>query len=109
MNPLRFVLFLVCCLLCVSPANAVDKPNVIIFYTDDQGTLDANCYGSTDLITPNIGSHDLYEGTTEVYLSNISDLEPEATNHADAQPEIVQRLTALHEEWAEDVFSVYGP
>ena len=27
-------------------------PNVIIFYTDDQGSLDANCYGSTDLITP---------------------------------------------------------
>jgi arylsulfatase A-like enzyme len=30
------------------------KPNVVILYTDDQGTLDANCYGSTDLITPNI-------------------------------------------------------
>jgi len=31
-----------------------EKPNVIIIYTDDQGTLDANCYGSDDLITPNI-------------------------------------------------------
>ncbi len=30
------------------------KPNVIIFFTDDQGTLDAGCYGSSDLITPNI-------------------------------------------------------
>jgi arylsulfatase A-like enzyme len=30
------------------------KPNVVIFYTDDQGTLDANCYGATDLYTPNI-------------------------------------------------------
>lgn len=30
------------------------RPNVIILITDDQGTLDANCYGSTDLITPNI-------------------------------------------------------
>ena len=30
------------------------KPNVIIFFTDDQGTLDAGCYGSGDLITPNI-------------------------------------------------------
>jgi len=30
------------------------KPNVVILFTDDQGTLDANCYGSTDLITPNI-------------------------------------------------------
>lgn len=31
-----------------------DRPNVIILFTDDQGTLDANCYGSNDLITPNI-------------------------------------------------------
>ncbi len=30
------------------------KPNLIIFYTDDQGTLDANCFGSTDLYTPTI-------------------------------------------------------
>lgn len=30
------------------------KPNVIIIYTDDQGTLDAGCYGATDLHTPNI-------------------------------------------------------
>ena len=28
------------------------KPNVVIFLTDDQGTLDANCYGSKDLYTP---------------------------------------------------------
>ena len=28
------------------------RPNVVIFLTDDQGTLDANCYGSTDLYTP---------------------------------------------------------
>ncbi len=30
------------------------KPNVIIIYTDDQGSVDANCYGAADLITPNI-------------------------------------------------------
>jgi arylsulfatase A-like enzyme len=30
------------------------KPNLVILFTDDQGTLDANCYGSKDLITPNI-------------------------------------------------------
>ncbi|MFT5126483.1 MAG: arylsulfatase A [Rhodothermales bacterium] len=30
------------------------RPNVVILFTDDQGTLDANCYGSTDLVTPNI-------------------------------------------------------
>jgi len=31
-----------------------DSPNIIIIYTDDQGTIDANCFGSTDLFTPNI-------------------------------------------------------
>ncbi len=30
------------------------KPNVVILFTDDQGTLDANCFGSKDLHTPNI-------------------------------------------------------
>ena len=32
------------------------KPNVVLILTDDQGTLDANCYGSTDLFTPAIDS-----------------------------------------------------
>lgn len=31
-----------------------EPPNVIIVYTDDQGSVDANCYGSKDLMTPNI-------------------------------------------------------
>ena len=35
-------------------AQKSDKPNVVIFLTDDQGTLDANCYGSEDLYTPNM-------------------------------------------------------
>ena len=30
------------------------KPNVVVFLTDDQGTLDAGCYGSDDLLTPTI-------------------------------------------------------
>jgi arylsulfatase A-like enzyme len=33
---------------------APKKPNVIIIYTDDQGSVDLNCYGSTDLQTPNL-------------------------------------------------------
>jgi arylsulfatase A-like enzyme len=38
-----------------SSGQAADRPpNVIIVYTDDQGSVDANCYGSTDLLTPNI-------------------------------------------------------
>jgi arylsulfatase A len=35
-------------------ATAAQKPNVVIIYTDDQGTVDANCCGSKDLITPHM-------------------------------------------------------
>lgn len=34
--------------------NSNSRPNVIIIYTDDQGTIDANCYGAKDLYTPNM-------------------------------------------------------
>jgi arylsulfatase A len=34
--------------------SATRQPNVVILFTDDQGTLDANCYGAMDLYTPNI-------------------------------------------------------
>ena len=45
------------CLLGLSAyAQKTDRPNVIIIYTDDQGTLDAGCYGASDLYTPNIDS-----------------------------------------------------
>ncbi|MGM0488508.1 MAG: sulfatase-like hydrolase/transferase [Planctomycetota bacterium] len=37
-----------------SAARAVQRPNVVLIYTDDQGTLDANCYGAEDLDTPHI-------------------------------------------------------
>ena len=30
------------------------KPNVIVILSDDQGTVDMNCYGSKDLYTPNM-------------------------------------------------------
>jgi len=30
----------------------VSRPNVVLVFTDDPGTLDANCYGSEDLYTP---------------------------------------------------------
>ncbi|MCF7668527.1 MAG: sulfatase-like hydrolase/transferase [Verrucomicrobia bacterium] len=32
------------------------KPNVVIIFTDDQGALDAGCYGAKDLVTPAIDS-----------------------------------------------------
>lgn len=34
--------------------NKMSKPNVIILFTDDQGTLDTNAYGSADLHTPHM-------------------------------------------------------
>ncbi|MCP4613280.1 MAG: sulfatase-like hydrolase/transferase [Planctomycetes bacterium] len=33
---------------------AARKPNVILIFTDDQGTIDVNCYGSKDLYTSNL-------------------------------------------------------
>ena len=42
--------------LCVGLASSLlqAKPNVVLFLTDDQGTLDAGCYGAPHLKTPNI-------------------------------------------------------
>jgi arylsulfatase A len=37
---------------CLQPKS--QKPNIVILFTDDQGTLDAGCYGANDLYTPNI-------------------------------------------------------
>jgi arylsulfatase A-like enzyme len=47
------ILFLVL-LMCSSLTHAQDKPNVIIIYTDDQGSVDLGSYGATDLVTPNM-------------------------------------------------------
>ncbi len=30
------------------------KPNVVLIFTDDQGTIDVNCFGSKDLSTPHL-------------------------------------------------------
>jgi|TARA_B100001964_G_scaffold226566_1_gene275597 arylsulfatase A-like enzyme len=37
-----------------APAVAIPKPNVVFILTDDQGSVDMNCYGATDLITPHM-------------------------------------------------------
>jgi arylsulfatase A len=50
---LRYSLVVTGLLATLAPS-AATPPNVLILFTDDQGTLDANCYGSTDLHTPNI-------------------------------------------------------
>lgn len=33
---------------------ATDRPNVLLIYADDQGSVDLNCYGATDLVTPHL-------------------------------------------------------
>jgi len=41
--------------LCLLPSAAKEPPpNVILIYTDDQGSVDVNCYGSKDIETPNM-------------------------------------------------------
>ncbi|MEQ8336209.1 MAG: sulfatase-like hydrolase/transferase [Cyclobacteriaceae bacterium] len=52
-NMLRFGLILGV-LFGVLLTHAADKPNVIIIYTDDQGTVDMNAFGAEDLVTPNM-------------------------------------------------------
>lgn len=37
-----------------SAAEEMRRPNVVILYTDDQGTLDVNSFGASDLRTPNM-------------------------------------------------------
>lgn len=38
----------------VGQESDAERPNVIIIYTDDQGSVDANVYGASDLVTPAI-------------------------------------------------------
>lgn len=40
----------------VTAPRAQAKPNVIVIYTDDQGTMDLSCYGTGDIYTPHIDS-----------------------------------------------------
>ena len=41
-------------LLCGATQAQTTRPNVIVIYTDDHGTLDVNCFGAPDLCTPNM-------------------------------------------------------
>ena len=35
-------------------AAAKRPPNLLLIFTDDQGSIDVNCYGAKDLITPTL-------------------------------------------------------
>lgn len=47
---MKILLIFLACVLSLSAR----KPNVIVIFTDDQGSVDMNCYGTKDLITPNM-------------------------------------------------------
>ena len=51
-----FTLFTILVLIQFIPNITANEqpPNVILIYTDDQGTVDLNCYGAKDLITPEL-------------------------------------------------------
>ena len=38
----------------ITTAQTQKKPNILVIYTDDQGSLDLNIYGAKDLHTPNV-------------------------------------------------------
>ena len=54
MKTFTYWAFLCVLLLSLSGTATARQPNVIIVYTDDQGTVDAGCYGTKDIQTPNI-------------------------------------------------------
>ena len=52
---MRFLIFTALfCIGSLFSLTAKNKPNVILIYSDDQGSVDANCYGSKDLTTPTL-------------------------------------------------------
>jgi len=55
-RPLRLHIFILLagCAGNLATITSAAQPNVVILFTDDQGTLDVNCYGSQDLCTPNM-------------------------------------------------------
>src|SRR6476661_9502228 len=55
----RFAFVLVCfsvVLSCAAFATAATKPNILLFYSDDQGYNELGCYGGKHVPTPNIDS-----------------------------------------------------
>lgn len=42
------------CIPLIAAAAERMKPNVIVILADDQGSIDANCYGAKDLVTPGV-------------------------------------------------------
>ncbi len=54
-RPLFFTLLSLCSwCLCVSPAPAADRPNILLIVSDDQGWPDLGCIGSKPIQTPHL-------------------------------------------------------
>jgi arylsulfatase A-like enzyme len=51
---MRSLIVLMGMMMCTFSSMSQQRPNVIVIYSDDQGAIDLNCYGSKDLETPNI-------------------------------------------------------
>ncbi len=47
---------LILCTVAFTPALSAEaaRPNVLLIFSDDQGSIDVNCYGAKDLVTPNL-------------------------------------------------------
>jgi arylsulfatase A-like enzyme len=54
MQKILLLLILIIHSIPASSQQRVGKPNVLLILVDDLGTQDLNCYGSTDLATPNL-------------------------------------------------------
>ncbi|MCL5099008.1 MAG: sulfatase-like hydrolase/transferase [Candidatus Omnitrophica bacterium] len=54
MRTISTIILLVVFGLAAQAANSPAHPNVIVIMTDDQGSVDAGCYGARDLRTPNL-------------------------------------------------------
>lgn len=48
----KLIPFLIFSFSILNSIQADDRPNVLLILTDDQGSIDLNCYGATDLMTP---------------------------------------------------------
>lgn len=51
---MKSLLLPICLFVPLALLPATEKPNVIVILTDDQGAIDAGCYGAKDLATPAI-------------------------------------------------------
>ena len=54
MNRLSLILIILIGAFQFALSQQLERPNVLLIYSDDQGSIDLNCYGADDLYTPNL-------------------------------------------------------